>query len=66
MSRPIKQGLDYFPMDVDLDEKFELLEAKHGLLGFAVIIKLFQRIYREGYFLKWNEETALYLVRESA
>jgi len=59
MSRPIKQGLDYFPMDVDPDEKFELLEAKHGLLGFAVIIKLFQRIYREGYFLKWNEETAL-------
>lgn len=59
MSRPTKQGLDYFPMDVDLDNKFELIEAKHGLKGFAVIIKLYQEIYREGYFLKWDEEKAL-------
>jgi Domain of unknown function (DUF4373) len=59
MSRPIKQGLDYFPMDVDLDNKFELIEAKHGVAGFGIIIKLFQRIYKEGYFLKWDEETAL-------
>ena len=25
-----KTRIRYFPMDVDLDEKFELLEAKHG------------------------------------
>jgi len=59
MARPIKQGLDYFPMDVTTDDKFELIEAKHGLVGFGIIIKLFQRIYKEGYYLKWNEEIAL-------
>lgn len=59
MSRPIKQGIDYFPMDVDLDGKFEFIEAKHGITGFGVIVKLYQRIYKEGYFLKWSDETAL-------
>jgi len=64
MSRPIKQGLDYFPMDVDLDDKFELIEAKHGITGFGVIVKLYQRIYKEGYFLKWTDETALIFAKK--
>jgi hypothetical protein len=59
MSRPIKQGLDYFPLDVDTDDKVELIEAKHGIVGFGVIIKLYQKIYKEGYYLNWNEETSL-------
>lgn len=58
MSR--KKHLDYFPLDVHLDEKFELLEAEYGLKGFGVIIKLYQRIYgNEGYYCKWDEEVAL-------
>ena len=40
MARPIKDGVDYFPFDVSLDEKFELIEAEFGLTGFAVIVKL--------------------------
>jgi hypothetical protein len=59
MARPIKQGLDYFPLDVDLDEKIELIEAKHGISGFGILIKLFQRIYKEGYFLRLSEESLL-------
>lgn len=59
MARPNKQGLDYFPMDVTTDDKFELIEAKHGVVGFAVIIKLFQKIYKEGYFIEWTEERLL-------
>lgn len=59
MSRPIKQGLDYFPMDVEVDDKIELIEAKHGIAGFGVIVKLFQKIYKEGYYLNWSEETLL-------
>jgi len=59
MSRPIKQGLDYFPMDVDTDEKIELIEAMHGVRGFAIIVKLWQKIYKDnGYFVRWNPETA--------
>ena len=40
-----KSGLEYFPLDVVLDDKFELIEAEFGLTGFAVIVKLFQKIY---------------------
>lgn len=59
MARPIKQGLDYFPLDVDLDEKVELIEAKHGIAGFGILIKLFQKIYKEGYYLEVTEESLL-------
>ena len=59
MSRPVKQGLDYFPMDVTTDDKFELIEAKYGIEGFGIIIKLFQKIYKEGCYLEWTEEKLL-------
>lgn len=55
MARPTKQGLDYFPLDVQLDDKFHIIEAEHGLEGFAIVIKLFQKIYSEGYYYEWNE-----------
>ncbi|MBQ9860970.1 MAG: DUF4373 domain-containing protein, partial [Clostridia bacterium] len=48
------------PLDVHLDEKFELIEAEFGLKGFAVIVKLFQRIYgQQGYYCEWTNEVAL-------
>jgi hypothetical protein len=60
MARPIKQGLDYFPLDTNLDDNFELIEAKYGLEGFAVLIKLYQRAYKEcGYFYPWTEKEQL-------
>jgi len=61
MARPLKAGLDYFPLDVTLDEKIELIEAKHGLLGFGLVIKLFQNIYKNGYYLDATEERLLLL-----
>ena len=55
----MKSGLEYFPLDVYLDEKFELIEAEFGLKGFAVIVKLLQRIYgQRGYYCEWTEEIA--------
>lgn len=60
MPRPIKNGVDYFPLNVHLDEKFELIEAEFGLTGFAVVVKLLQRIYgQDGYYCEWNDEVAL-------
>ena len=55
MARPIKRGLDYFPLDTALDDKFRIVEALHGLEGFGIVIHLLQRIYSEGYFYKWGE-----------
>ncbi|MGD6898631.1 Lin1244/Lin1753 domain-containing protein [Bacillus infantis] len=57
MARPKKQGLDYFPLDVDIDQddKIALIEAKYGAEGFAIVIKLLMRIYKNSYFYKWTE-----------
>lgn len=61
MARPSKVGLDYFPMDVniDQDDKVALIEAEFGLVGFAVVMKLFMKIYSEGYFYTWDEQAQL-------
>lgn len=48
-------------MDVEMDDKVELIEAKHGITGFGVMVKLYQKIYKEGYFIKITEETLLLL-----
>lgn len=64
MARPIEEGLDYFPLDVNTDEKLDLIEAEFGLNGFAVIIKLYQWIYARGYYCKWTEEVALLFARK--
>lgn len=60
MARPIKSGLDYFPLDTALDDNFELVEAKFGPTGFMVVIKLYQKIYAtNGYYYPWGEHEQL-------
>lgn len=57
-----KDGIDGFFLNCQLDEKFELIEAEFGLKGFAIIIKLFQRIYGEhGYYCEYNSDISLLL-----
>lgn len=57
-----KDGIDGFFLNCQLDEKFELIEAEFGLKGFAIIIKLFQRIYGEhGYYCEYNSDMSLLL-----
>jgi hypothetical protein len=57
VARPIKEGLDYFPLNVVLNSKFEIIEARFGIKGFAVIVKLFQHIYgTKGYYCEWDED----------
>lgn len=60
MARPSKKGIDYFTLDCDLNDKFKLIEAEFGLRGFAVVVKLYQKIYKEfGYYCGWTEDMAL-------
>ena len=63
MARPIKQGVDYFPLDVYLDDKFKFIEIKYGLEGFGIIVKLFQKIYSCGHWYQWGDDE-LILLRE--
>jgi hypothetical protein len=62
MARPIKQGLDYFPLDVDFfeDDKIALVYAKFGALAESVALKLLCKIYRDkGYYYPWGDDEAL-------
>jgi hypothetical protein len=64
MARPIKIGLDYFPMDTTWDIKMRLLKARYKLEGIGLIVELYQAIYREGYALAWNEDSRLLIADE--
>ena len=61
MARPKKSGLDYFPLDVDIDidDKISLIESEHGITGFGIIIKMLCKIYKNGYFYEWGEKEQL-------
>ena len=65
MARPLKQGVDYFPLDVYLDDKFKFVQIKYGLEGFAIIIKLLQKIYSCGYWYQWGEDEQLIFKNEN-
>ena len=57
MARPLKDGVDYFSLDVDTDadQKFQYIEAKYGIIGFGIIVKLYQMIYRNSYYCEWTD-----------
>ena len=66
MGRPVKEGLDYFELDCQLDDKIKLIQAEIGLKGFAIVVKLFQRIYGgHGYYCEWNDDTILLFMSEN-
>lgn len=60
MARPMKTGLDYFPFDVDFfsDKKIRRLRARFGNDGIAVYICLLCEIYKNGYYLEYDDELA--------
>ncbi|MDE7398940.1 MAG: DUF4373 domain-containing protein [Oscillospiraceae bacterium] len=61
MADPIK----FVQLDCHLDEKFEYIEAEFGLEGFAIIVKLFQRIYGgQGYYCEWSDRVALLFAKK--
>ena len=68
MARPTKRGLEYFPLDVDMeaDSAVAFVEAKHGLEGYAVFVRLLQRIYRDGYYLAWDDRELYIFARSVA
>ncbi len=60
MARILKSGIDYFPLDVAMNEKMQLIEVQFGFAAFAMIVKLYQQIYSGyGYYCEWNEERSM-------
>ena len=62
MARPIKDGIDYFPLDVDFfqDDKIRLLKAEFGAKGITILVALLCDIYRtNGYYKVWDNDACL-------
>lgn len=57
MARPIKDGLDYFPIDLDImdEDSVAYVDAKFGVKAFGLLVRLLMRIYRNGYYMMWSE-----------
>ena len=46
-----------------MNDKIKLIEAEFGIKAFAIIVKLYQKIYSErGYYCEWNEDVALLFI----
>ena len=58
MARIAKPGLEYFPFDVDLFQDFRIrkLIKRQGGKAVTVYALLLCLIYKNGYFLQWDEE----------
>ncbi len=58
MARPVKRGVDYFPLDVSFfcDRRIKSLKGKYGSDGIAAYIYLLCTVYSEnGYYIKVDE-----------
>lgn len=53
MARPPKQGLDYFPKDVDFYNDYKIMDLleKYGPVGTIIYDVILTEIYRNGYYL---------------
>ena len=61
MARPTKQGLEYFPLDVDFfqDLKIRKIIRVYGDSATSILICILCMIYKDnGYYIKWDEDTA--------
>lgn len=68
MPRPLKLGFDYFSLDTDFfqNKSINALRRAHGSVGILVYLNLLCRIYRSGYFIKFDslDELAMDIAEE--
>lgn len=61
-----KEYLEYFELDCHMDDKVKLVQAEFGLKGFAVFVKLLQKIYGGyGYYCEWTQDQELLFMSEN-
>jgi Domain of unknown function (DUF4373) len=66
MGRHDKKGLDYFNIDCNQEDNLTLVEAKHGIEGYGVVIKLWKKAYSiHGYFCEWDEKNQYLFAKET-
>ena len=67
MGRNAKKGLEYYPMDVDIvsDIKIRKLIKYHGGQALTVYTLLLCHIYKNGYFIQWDEDIPFVLSEQT-
>lgn len=62
----MKAGLSSFLLDVDNSTALKLIEAEYGIKGFGVVVKLWQKIYKEcGYYTEFTNDVTLLFADEN-
>lgn len=59
MARPLKEGLDYFPLNVDFFSSIKVrrLSKACGSTSQSILICLLCNIYQDkGYYIEWNKD----------
>ncbi len=62
MARPIKDGVSYWPFDVDMleDRKFKLIRAEFGIKGAYIALVILNSVYKDnGYYKRWDDDDCL-------
>lgn len=55
-----KEGMPSFLLDCRTNDNISEIEAEYGVKGFAVVVRLWQKIYAEkGYYCEWIERSPL-------
>lgn len=58
MARPRKNGIEYFPFDVDFfsDKKIRILKSRFGADGITIYVYLLCETYKNGYYIQLDED----------
>lgn len=66
MARPVKTGLDYFPLHIDFfdDIRISALAVKHGVKGQLATIILLIHVYKTGYYLPWDDAARIRVLKD--
>lgn len=61
-------AIPYFPLNCSLGMEMRFIEARFGIVGYGVVLKLWSHIYggEGGYYCDWNEGIALLFATEEA
>lgn len=60
------KGIDCFPFSIDFfdDNKIALVEAEFGSNGVVVLLKIYCKIYRNGFFCEWTPDDCMLFARK--
>lgn len=68
MARPLKQGLDYHPLDVEFYREIKVRQLNHafGPISTVILLTLLGAVYKErGYYAEWNDDLCFLVAVDS-